>query len=520
MGEVTQPVTFPSFYGSVPLPGTIAVITGDSIGAGGNYNVTCAGSAVSCQNNTIAINASNHGLFRGQPVFLGGAVDNRINGFTTVASYVDANNFTVTSPFNFGSTPVTDTAPTITISNPYRYTSRNMLAIANANNGWPIDRIYNCCANGTTTAYHLSRFVPDVLALQPHLVMYCGAGTNDIRAMTDSAGAIAATVTTITGRINSMASQAVASGAIFILCTMPPYDSGSANYTVNRLAAYNRVQNWSRQYASKKKGVLLCDFQALMGNSASATGNYLTSPASYCLTDKIHPADFGAYRGAVNVSPANQDLSSVLASIFPTQKRYDVISQYDDFNVTTSSKQYNYNPLMQGSGGTVSGAGSSGTCPDTLQVTNGGGAVTVWSVAARADGLGNDAVATINGAGTGQLNFIGIDTFAQVAAGDVWQLSGDIQGSTMGGQITNIQFYIDAVIDGVTYSLDALVISSGGVAYWRDNFHLLLKTFPIVIPAGRAVTQWRPRLLIQVGTGGAGPVFKEGMVALFKRELS
>jgi hypothetical protein len=113
---------------------------------------------------------------------------------------------------------------------------------------------------------------------------------------------------------------------------------------------------------------------------------------------------------------------------------------------------------------------------------------------------------------------LGNDISSHVFGGQIWQLTGNVQGSSMGSLITYMQFYIDCTIDGLSISFNAMD-ASGSTPYWQDNYNLLLKSFPVVIPAGRAITLFRPRLVVNVGTAGGGSVFKLGMVSLRLRDV-
>lgn len=491
------------------LNGPLIVCAGDSTMIG-NYNQTCLGSNVSGVGTTVTMTVTNHGLMTGNTIWIGGANNNAFNG-TYIATVIDSSHFSYTTTTNFGTTPVSDTATAITIGCDSAQQDRNFVAIAAANNGWCVDRIIQRCYNGLTTTYQLAHFSQDVLSLNPNVVAWLGF-TNDIRN--------GDTFATITGNIQAMATAALTAGATFIMCTGTPFDSGATGYTTAKLDIYNQVNNWIRQYASKTPGVYLLDVFALTTDATTATGNY---KANYSIADKIHMSDLGAYRVAINTAPANADLSTILANLYPNNKRYGVSSQRDDFFVTNQSTNYCANPLMIGSGGSVQGTGSSGTAPTNWTVTNSNGPTVVWSTAARADGLGNDLVATLSGVGTGQISMIGVNIIGSKtpAVGEVWQFACNIQ-CTANSPITAFQAHMECVIGGVSFPNFSALGSTGNTPWWTDAFNLYYRSPPFVITQAMVtagITTCQPRFAINIGSAVACTI-KVGLVEMRVRNLS
>lgn len=472
---------------------------GDSIIAGGNYLVTGPGSILSASGTTVTVTVANHTRFVGSQVFIGGALDDRFNGTYTVATRVSSSIFTYQSPNDFGAGPVSDLASTVQVMAEERYVDRNALLIANSLAGSPIGRLVNRAVSGSTTTKQLSRITQDVLSLSPDVVLW-GPSTNDARADLTAAQMIA--------NLKSGVDQLVAAGLLVILHTGTPFDSGATSYTTARLDAYTAAQAWCREYARAKRDVILFDMFALLTDSATATGDF---KSSYPVADKVHISPYGHQRLASSATPPSQSLVGILNTLYPSAKRYGVYNRRDDRNAASAATNYAYNPLLQGTSGTVLGT-ASGNVPTSWTGTNGSGPAVAFSVASRSDGLGNDAVATLGGSGTGTIDLLGTNVQSLVTAGDVFQLSANVQGSSLAG-IGYIRLYIDANIDSVAVTIDALGPSSL-TPYWPDNFDGIFRGVKFTVPSG-SITVFRPRLQISVSATSSA-IIKLGLVEMRK----
>lgn len=484
-----------------PNCGKTAVLAGDSTIAGGNYVTAINGSAISGNGRTVTVTATDHRRWPGGPVFVGGANDDRFNGAYIVDSVPDSSHFTYNLPASksFGS-PTTDSSPTVQILGDEKVTDRNFFQIANWKNGCPFGRVYNRAVSGTTTTKQRARFREDVLSLKPDLLVLMGF-TNDIRSDVPFA--------TIVGNIRAMCEQALAAGAFVILCTSTPFDSRATGYSTTRLDAFLAVNTWIRNYCARTPGVCLLDVFLLCTDGASATGNWRTN---YSIADKVHPSNLAAQRIASSNTPAAQDLTTLLATIAPTLRRVNAVCIRDDYSVSNQSKNFAYNPLMQGAGGTKLGT-VSGTVPNSWTVTNSSGPALAASVAASADGIGNDLVLTLGGSGTGPIDVLGTGVHALVQPGDVFELSAHLQGSSLAG-IAYAALYIDATLAGISSLQPGSFYPSGSTPAWADDFDLMIVCPRIAIPSGGA-SLFRPRLQISVESASSA-VFKLGQVALRK----
>jgi lysophospholipase L1-like esterase len=480
--------------------GKTAVLVGDSTMAGGNFTKTIAGSAISGDGTTVTVTAESHGRWPGGPVFIGGANDNRFNGAHTVDTVPDSSHFTykVSASKSFAS-PATDSSSTVQILGDEKQTDRNFFQIANWKNGSPFGQVVNRAVSGTTTTKQRARFSEDVLSLNPDLVVLMGF-TNDIRA--DQ------TFATITTNIRAMCEQALAAGVLVILCTSTPFDSAATGYSTTRLDTFLAVNTWIRNYCARTPGVHLLDVFLLCTDGTNATGNWRSN---YSIADKVHPSNLAAQRIAASSTPAAQDLSTLLASIAPTLRRVNATCIRDDRNITSAATNYAYNPLMQGASGTLLGT-VSGAAPNSWTVTNGSGPAVAASVAASADGIGNDLILSLGGSGTGAIDVLGTGVHSIVSAGDVFELSAHLQGATLAG-ITYIALYIDSTFSGLSFQAGSFY-PSGSTPSWADDFDLMIVCPRITIPAGGA-SLFRPRLQISVGSASSA-VIKLGQVALRK----
>jgi lysophospholipase L1-like esterase len=129
--------------------------------------------------------------------------------------------------------------------------------------------------SGQTTPQMLVRFWPDVIALQPKVVVIL-AGTNDIAGNTGPT-----TPTSIEDNLMSMADLARANGIRVVLASILPAAAYPWKPGIDPRAEITALNSWMRNYCEKKHYVYL-DYYSAMVNPEQGTKKELT-------IDGVHP---------------------------------------------------------------------------------------------------------------------------------------------------------------------------------------------------------------------------------------
>ena len=129
--------------------------------------------------------------------------------------------------------------------------------------------------SGQTTPQMLVRFWPDVIALQPKVVVIL-AGTNDIAGNTGPT-----TPTSIEDNLMAMADLARANGIRVVMASILPAAAYPWMPGIDPRAEISAINKWMRDYCEKKHYVYL-DYYSAMVNSDQGTKKELT-------IDGVHP---------------------------------------------------------------------------------------------------------------------------------------------------------------------------------------------------------------------------------------
>ncbi len=129
--------------------------------------------------------------------------------------------------------------------------------------------------SGQTTPQMLVRFWPDVIALQPKVVVIL-AGTNDIAGNTGPT-----TPTSIEDNLMSMADLARANGIRVVMASILPAAAYPWKPGIDPKAEISAINSWMRDYCEKKHYVYL-DYYSAMVDSNQGTKKALT-------IDGVHP---------------------------------------------------------------------------------------------------------------------------------------------------------------------------------------------------------------------------------------
>ena len=250
--------------------------------------------------------------------------------------------------------------------------------------------VANYGIGGNTTSQILAR-VNDVIALNPGWVIIT-AGTNNMGVT----GGVAQAKSDITAMFDAFE----AAGIRVAILTLPPRISGS--YTGTMKADTLQLNEWIRQQARSRRGVVVADaFAALADGVAS---NYLTLIAGFNPTvDGIHMAATGAYAAGTALAVALQPHVTVLTPYSSPTPGANLLSNGRPAGTTTSA-------------------------PTGWNVSGGTGLV--WSDQLRSDGL-RFWKRLVIGSGTVTLGYNATVDGTRLAVGDTVNAIGEFSVSAM-----------------------------------------------------------------------------------------
>lgn len=220
-------------------------------------------------------------------------------------------------------------------------------------------------------------------------------GTNDFVLLPgDAAGDICA-------RLEQICARGLARGVRIALWTIPPRNDNSGPGSWQEFAAaiiaagstvaaqrlkQMQVNSWMRRYAATTPGVVLCDPYNELVNPASATGDWRTGANA----DGVHWSTAGAFI-------AGRVFAQAMRPFVTSAKRLSN-SQQDVYDATFNpSGNLATSFTMQGSGGSVGGAGVSGSPPTGWTIDIQAGTLTPGTATvttqARTDVLGDGLLA-------------------------------------------------------------------------------------------------------------------------------
>lgn len=349
---------------------------------------------------------------------------------------------------------------------------------------------------------------PGVLFNNPAIVFVLG-GTNDIFSTNppNSFSFITANLTTIYNQIR-------ATGAFVVAMTIPPAYNTSSNYNNATVALLLAVNDWIRNYARTTPGIILVDAFAAMVNPTDST--YVQAPLTYYRDGAIHPNNVGGFAIAQKIVTA---LSGVIAPTLETLPTSNVAT-YANFGST----QLIDNPLLTGSAAIVA-SGWSGNGPGVNPPTYNtqGGATCVGSIAARADGYGNEFSVAVTTSNTGDgLYVLWPDVHARTVVGGTYYATMEcaVTGPSGAALVTSnnfagLQLCIQYNNGSQNYFNYDWYYNAGFDRPWGfGNFTVTLRTPPITINQGAATT-FR-MFLLSYGQGAGGHVIGIGRVGLIR----
>jgi len=240
-----------------------------------------------------------------------------------------------------------------------------------------------------------------------------------------------------------------------------------------------------QKYCAERPG--LCTFTNIYRatvDPTSAVGNFIPAMT----IDNIHFTTFGAYTAGNLIAPS-------LASRFP--QVLPAMSQTDSRTVDAGSNQLVVNPLMTGTGGTITSAGITGTVPTGYSISVAGtgfaGDTTVVSIIPASDGIGFAMRIALNTSTANARRFTikGSNVASLFVAGRQLYLTGRI-ANTVAGQMKSysISFRYDAGA-----SVSSAGYDTNGSPGALPVFPMRQMTTPTVKPANAATIE--PQLFIE-----------------------
>lgn len=364
-----------------------------------------------------------------------------------------------------------------------------------------IEPAQNCALSGTTSAQHVSTYLPAALALNPDITIV-ESGTNDPGASITGDQTIA-NLTTI---YNALLTQ----GSWVVALLITPRSDVSATTAWKQQFAY--VNRWIRRFAATRGRVICVDmrntaFTGTDGNNASGV-----------TSDNLHPNAAGAYYFANQIWTQCQQFVEKADIHFPI----DTFDTYDSVNNVTGNMMANglFATTSGGTIGTNTQTALTGTIPGSWSstFTGAGSAYTgtlVASVQNRSDGLQGklfQAVATaFTGTGGGAQDKLQI--FQQINFPTGLAVGDTVEGvclcninATTGLSGVDVDIGISDGNGGTLFAT-GMGPYTNSHGWFQGNYSLVLKTPRIQVQAAAGATQRVIQLFANIypDTSATGP---------------
>jgi lysophospholipase L1-like esterase len=446
--------------------GNTVVLFGDSRTA--QCGTSFAPSSVTSSGTVVTVTATAHKMQVGQKFPIGGAVQTAYNGVFTVATIVDANNFTYAAYSTPSASPATGS---VYFTNGLLLRDYGYFNWLNAKLGGRFNVLFNAGIGGDSVQDMALR-IGDVLPYDPNYCFVQG-GYNDLP--TRSADQIIADFTTIFETLTR-------NKILVVALTEAPLHSSAGNYSAANAQKVLAVNNWMRNYARLNKGVLLLDVFAAFVDGTSATGQALAD-MQWGGSDHVHWTP----KGSRTIGNAGYNL---LNSIVPAGNTL-ASSLIDDYTTDATNPNIVINGMMVGTGGTAN-TGITGTVANNWSMSRTGSATAVGTgQVARADGLGYDQqiAATYSASGEQIQLFTTASLHARIVAGQEYYIEADISvtgitGSCLGG----FYHFLQTTINGIASETDAAITANTEVFDQTDMTNFVWRSPNLKFPAGATVT--------------------------------
>jgi len=321
---------------------------------------------------------------------------------------------------------------------------------------------------------------PGVIPLAPK---YCiiNSGFNDI--ITNGA-----TAAVTMPKLITMYKRALAAGITPVACSIP-FPAFAAS-TVAKCRELDNLNKLIRNYAASTPGV---EFIELCNPMLNPTSSNIESTTNYFRDSPgVHEGNVGGY---VEAKP----VAAWINSIVPKAIDFLPASNAATIAYDSAITQVMVNPLMTGSQ-TATGTGVSGNMPTgSITFARGGTPTMVASVAARADGKGQDFIMEITATAAGdsfEARFPSMH--ASAVQGGTYIIVAELNASGAGGaaltaaaNLSGMQFYLQ-YNDGTTnFFVYENAYSTATDGPYPESFTYVAKSRPIVIPGSGTPTVFR-----------------------------
>ena len=295
--------------------------------------------------------------------------------------------------------------------------------------GRPFELLSNVSVRGKRSDEILSQQIPLILTSSAKVVFMVCPGANDVIQGVPSA-------TTI-GFNQQIFDAIIAAGKHIVLLTSFPL----FRLTIADNSKFEEIVRHARNYAAWSRGMTLIDARRVLIDPVSAT---MYAKSGYLRADNTHLTA----RAARLLGKFAWD---ELVARGWRSNAYHVSSIADVRATAAGAANRVINPLMTGTGGSLN-AGFTGSCPSGMQWYASSGAATgTCSIAARADGYGNNAVGVITAPANAEFTFRTNDLMRNnISAGEV--ISGEFSVSMSG-------------VSGLRRLMVGLIVNVGGTNY-------------------------------------------------------
>lgn len=381
------------------------ILVGDSLTAR-NWRNLATGLALSVSGTTCTCTLTSHAMYTGMVFRYVDRGQSGLMGTYTVASYIDANNFTFTVPAGTPASPTVDTNQGSAVIYSARKGDDGFFNYANSILNQRLTEINNFGVGGDHTTHVLAR-MSEILA-SPASRANLLIGTNDARN--------ALSVASYSTNLLNIVTQLLNSGKLVDICTIPPIVASPA---VGTIASANQLvlgyNAYIKTLARSDPRIMLHDIYEAITDCTATTATVLSGMLA---SDNVHFSPKGAYTaGAV--------IAANFANRLPVSSGR-ISSMSDCYNVDSTNSQLLTNPLMQGTGGTLSG-GATGSVPTNWTVTMTSATSVVASIVSRADGIGNDLQGVLTASSSSsRMRFDSESLISRIVAGATYFVEGDI----------------------------------------------------------------------------------------------
>lgn len=454
---------------------------------------------------------ASHGLGSGKIVDFNNATDATFNVRNAPITRIDANTFSFPAPGPDGAAAaVGGKALILTVQEELK--DDGYWFWLNAKIGGGLRLVRNSGVSSNTAADMLARFAADVTAYSSDWIFLQLPVYNDV---VNAGYSLSQLTDPTTGLYTQILAAARATGRNVLLIGPPAFNTGN---TAALYQIWLGLHKWMRQQARTLSKVYFADVMRYQVNATAGTpGNAISGMLA---GDGIHESSRGAERKA-------QAIVDAIGSLIP---RMNLLTSSSGDNYGTNAANTNvldFAPWAS-SGGTVNAGSNSGTNSGTVgtgwQVDcNGGGAAStaVWSMPARADGIGFDMQCVFTPAANNALALASLASNIPVArapAGTKLRVTMEIGLTNVSGSGLRT---INALLSfqGGSNPTSGYVVAgaaSAQTSWLQADQTLTIVSNDITVPTDAGITGFTIQLYFVAGGSGTAVTIKIGRVSIEK----